>query len=69
MANVPYNNLNYDGLKVVIVDPATGEFAVPNVVASNVTIVASTLPTGAATAAKQDEMIALLTTIAANTAP
>lgn len=60
MSNLPWDNLNAGALQVVIMDPTTGEMAVPNVVASSVTIVASALPDGAATEAKQDDIIATL---------
>lgn len=46
MGNTPYDNLNYDGLKVVLVDPATGLMVAP--------ATSGGVPTGGATAAKQD---------------
>jgi hypothetical protein len=64
MSNVPWNNLNVGALQVVIMDPTTGEMAVPNVVASSVTIVASALPTGAAT---ETTLAAVNTAIGAKT--
>lgn len=58
MGNAPYTNLNYDGLKVVLVDPATGDMVTP---------AGGSVPTGGATAAKQDTGNTSLATIATNT--
>ncbi len=66
MAQVPWDNLKVGALQVVLVSPVDGEMYAAG----------GALGTGGATAAKQDQIItlltaanALLTTIAANTTP
>lgn len=64
MANVPLDRFNNPALMVVIVDPETGDFVTPTVVAgSTVEVTASALPTGASTEAKQDDAITQLTAL------